>query len=90
MVVTMTDEQLQIVLNELFFDFEDNIFINDGVWPRKVNLVFAFADYIEAMKDAEIAYYLNTNQQKIIDRFRFLAKQGIEIWLKQNMKTLMI
>lgn len=90
MVVTMTDEQLQIVLNELFFDFEDNIFVNDGVWPRKVNLVFAFADYIEAMKDAEIAYYLNTNQQKLIDKFRLMARQGIETWLKQNMKTLMI
>ena len=86
----MTDEQLKIVLNELFFDFEDNIFVNDGVWPRKVNLVFAFSDYIEAMNDAEIAYYLSTNQQTVIDRFRFLARQGIETWLRQNMKTLMI
>ncbi len=86
----MTDEQLKIVLDELFFDFEDNIFVNDGVWPRNVNLIFAFSDYIEAMNDAEIAYYLSTNQQTTIDRFRLLARQGIETWLKQNMKTLMI
>lgn len=90
MVVTMTEEQLKIVLDELFFDFEENIFVNDGVWPRKVNLIFAFADYIEAMNDAEIAYYLSTNQQCIIDQFRLMARQGIEAWLKQNMKTLMI
>ena len=42
----MTDEQLTFILNTVFFDFEDNIFVNDGVWPRKVNLIFAFADYI--------------------------------------------
>lgn len=86
----MTDEQIKIVLDEIFFDFEENIFINNGVWPRKVNLVFAFSDYIEAMNDAEIAYYLNTNQQQVIDKFRLMARQGIEAWLKQNMKTLMI
>lgn len=86
----MTDEQLYIILDELFYDFEANIFINDGVWPRKANLIFAFSDYLEEMKDAEIALYLSTNDLKLIERFRFIARQGIEVWLKENMKTLMI
>lgn len=87
---TMTDDQLSIVLNELFFDFEDNIFVNDGVWPRKANLIFAFADYIEAMTNAEIAYYLETENPELIEKFRLTARRGIETWLKENMKTLMM
>ncbi len=86
----MTDEQLTFILNTVFFDFEDNIFVNDGVWPRKVNLIFAFADYIEEMTDAEIAYYLETENPKLIEKFRLTARKGIELWLKQNMKTLMM
>ncbi len=86
----MTDEYIHKVLTELFFDFEDNIFINNGIWPRKVNLVFAFSDYIEAMSDAEISVYLMTKSNDVINRFRYIARQGIEYWLKQNMKTLMI
>lgn len=86
----MTDERLKFILDEIFFDFEDNIFVNDGVWPRKVNLIFAFADYIEEMTDTEIAYYLETEDPKLIEKFRFVARQGIELWLKENMKTLMM
>ncbi len=86
----MTDERLKFILDEIFFDFEDNIFVNDGVWPRKVNLIFAFADYIEEMTDTEIAYYLETEDPKLIGKFRFVARQGIELWLKENMKTLMM
>ncbi len=86
----MTDEYIHKILTELFFNFEDNIFINDGIWPRKANLVFAFSDYIEAMPDAEIAAYLLTEDSKVIDKFRYIARQGIEHWLKDNMKTLMI
>ena len=44
----MTQQQINSILNALFWDFEQNKFINSGVWPYKVNLIFAFADYIEA------------------------------------------
>ena len=49
----MNDIQIKNILDELFFDFEENIFINNGIWPRKVNLVFAFADYIDELSDDE-------------------------------------
>ncbi len=86
----MYDDKINLLLTQLFFQFEENIFVNDGVWPRKVNLIFAFADYIENMKDAEIAYYLETENQSIINDFRLAARKGIEAWLKENMKTLMV
>ncbi len=86
----MDNKNLYNILNEIFFNFEENIFINNGVWPRKVNLIFAFLDYIEAMSDAQIADILATNDASLIDQFRIIAKQGIEKWLNDNMKTLMI
>ena len=42
------------------------------------------------MHDAEIALYIGSEADEDIKKFRDLARQGIEIWLKENMKTLMI
>ena len=89
-IKNLYNKNLYNILNEVFFDFEENIFVNNGVWPRKVNLIFAFLDYIEAMSDAQIADILATNDASLIDQFRIIAKQGIEKWLNDNMKTLMI
>jgi len=86
----MTDSEMRFILNELFFHFENHIFVNEGVWPRQANLIFAFSDYIEQMHDAEISLYIGTNDPQTINRFRHIARQGIEYWLKTNMKTLMI
>ena len=86
----MPDKEIFEILNWLFVNFEENIFINEGVWPRKVNLIFAFWDYIEDMTDLQISDILKTNDPNNIDKFRLMAKQGIEKWLNENMKTLMI
>ena len=86
----MSDKKIFEILNWLFIDFEENIFINDGVWPRKVNLIFAFWDYVESLSDLQISDILKTNNPSNIERFRLIAKQGIENWLNENMKTLMI
>lgn len=75
---------------KFFFNFEHRHFKNNGVWTRQVNLVFAFADYIESLSDEEIAEYLKSGNKKLIARFRFTAKQGIDKWLDENMKTLML
>lgn len=74
----MDNENFYNILNELFFSFEENIFVNNGIWPRKVNLIFAFWDYIETMSDAQIADILITDDVTKIEQFRFVAKQGIE------------
>ena len=59
------DNNFYNILNEIFFNFEENIFVNNGVWPRKVNLIFSFLDYIEALSDAQIADILTTNDANL-------------------------
>ena len=86
----MDNKNLYNILNEIFFNFEENIFVNNGAWPRKVNLIFAFLDYVETLTDAQIADILMTNDVSLIEQFRVIAKKGIEKWLNDNMKTLMI
>lgn len=90
MELIVNDKNLFNILNELFFNFEENIFVNNGVWPRKVNLIFAFSDYIEELSDKQIADILTTNDALLIEQFRITARKGIEKWLNDNMKTLMI
>lgn len=86
----MTNQELNNILNDVFFDFENNLFINEGCWPRKVNLIFAFADYIDTLSDEDIAEKLNSTDAFLIDKFRKTATKGIDLWLKENMKTLML
>ena len=86
----MNKQHIFEILDNLFYHFEIYIFVNDGVWPRKANLVFAFSDYIEEMTDAEIGLYISSQRKSDIDEFRLIARQGIENWLKENMKTLVI
>ena len=86
----MNKQNIYNILNNLFYGFENHIFVNNGVWPRNVNLVFAFSDYVEEMTDAEIGGYILSQKKEDIDEFRNIARQGIENWLKENMKTLVI
>ena len=86
----MNKQNINNILDNLFYSFENHMFVNNGVWPRNVNLVFAFSDYIEEMTDAEIALYILSQKKEDIDEFRNIARQGIENWLKENMKTLVI
>ena len=60
------------------------------MWPRKVNLIFSFWDYIEGLSDKQIADFIKTSSVERIENFRNIARQGIEKWLNENMKTLMI
>ena len=86
----MSNKTLNSLLDELFFYFEENIFENNGPWPRKVNLIFSFSDYIKSLSDEEIATFLENNEPQEIESFRKIACEGIDTWLKANMKTLML
>lgn len=86
----MTQDQLEYVLDALFWDFEQNKFINDGVWPYKVNLIFAFADYVDNLKIEDITPFAPENMSIDLDIIKQKAMQGINLWLEENMKTLMI
>ena len=88
----MTNTELNTILTRLFFDYEENHFENTGVWPRRVNLVFGFADYAAALKDWEIADLLGEDNDtpENIARFRQAADKGVSAWLEENRKTLLI
>ncbi len=86
----MTQQQINSILNALFWDFEQNKFINDGVWPYKVNLIFAFADYIETLKEEDVIPFVSEDIFLDVDLIKQKAQQGINLWLNENMKTLMI
>ncbi|MBR4106200.1 MAG: hypothetical protein IKK52_02735 [Alphaproteobacteria bacterium] len=86
----MTQQQINSILNALFWDFEQNKFINSGVWPYKVNLIFAFADYIEALKEEDVIPFVSEDIFLDVDLIKQKAQQGINLWLNENMKTLMM
>jgi len=86
----MTQHQLQYILDALFWDFEQNKFVNDGVWPRQVNLIFAFADYIETLSKQDVLPFVREDMFLDIDLIKKHAMKGINLWLNENMKTLMM
>ena len=86
----MTKEQLHYILDALFYNFEQNIFVNDGVWPRQANLIFAFADYIDNLQEEDVLAFLPKDVQFDLESIKHAAMEGINLWLNENMKTLMM
>lgn len=74
-------------IDNLFWSFEQNQFIYQGIYPYQTELVFAFADYIEKMSDAELQDLLpNLNPQKV----KKIVSIGTDKWLCKNAKTMLI
>jgi len=86
----MKQYQIQYILDALFWDFEQNKFVNDGVWPRAVNLIFAFADYVDQLSEEDVLPFVPDDMFLDINLIKQKAMQGINLWLDENMKTLMI
>lgn len=83
-------KKINDIANEIFWYFEENIFENCGSYPRNTNLIFAFADYMDAMSDDEITQYLKLCDSKDVACFRQIIKDGINAWLKYNVKTMIL
>lgn len=86
----MYQQQINSILNALFWNFEQHKFVNDGVWPYQVNLIFAFADYIETLKEDDVLPFVSESTFIDLELIKEKARQGIDLWLNDNMKTLMI
>lgn len=56
----MDNKQLKQKANELWYFFENNIFINDGKFSYNTNLVFAFADYVEELTNIDLLEFLQS------------------------------
>jgi hypothetical protein len=52
-----------------------------------MNTVLEFCDYINALKDWELADELGTDDLDEVERFRRFTNQGIDHWL-QTIKTI--
>lgn len=73
--------------NEMLVWFEIKKFKNGLSYLRKVNLALEFCDYINALKDWELAYELGTDDLEEVEQFRRFTNQRIDEWLP-NVKTL--
>lgn len=90
-----------IKADQLFAWFEQNKFVNSGVYPRNTNLVFAFADFIDSLSDDKLLEILNFDNDILVnnkteasqievEHFRSIVKEGIDSWLRYNAKTMAI
>lgn len=75
--------------DNLFWWFESNLFKNEGNYPRRTNLIFEFAEWIDNLDDDALAEHLDLfADYKDIDDVLKAARQarkeilsGIDIWL---------
>lgn len=95
----MTEELKQDMLHtidtkvrydNLFWWFENNLFKNEGNYPRATNLVFEFSDWLENVDGSELAERLGLYADfKDVDDVENAANQareemmrGIDNWLE--------
>ncbi len=86
----MDDKQLKQKANELWYFFENNIFINDGKFSYNTNLVFAFSDYIEELTNIDLLEFLQSEDEQDSLKFRKMLQEGINNWLDDFAKTFAI
>lgn len=86
----MKNKNISITLDRIFMDFAENKFTDDGVWTRKVNLILAFADYIQGISKKEMRRFTPRGAKISLKCLKKAADEGINRWLKDNMKTMMI
>lgn len=76
--------------DNLFWWFENNLFKNEGNYPRATNLVFEFSDWLEKVDGSELAERLGLYADfKDVDDVENAANQareemmrGIDNWLR--------
>jgi hypothetical protein len=73
--------------NEMLVWFEINKFQDELSYSKGMNTVLEFCDYINALKDWELADELGTDDLDEVERFRRFTNQGIDHWL-QTIKTI--
>lgn len=72
--------------DSIFYWYEQHVFENDGVWPRNVNLVFGFADWIESVPDTILSSMANAED---VNTVRKDLRLGVDTWIKENHKNIM-
>ena len=73
--------------NEMLVWFEINKFQDELSYSRKVNLALEFCDYIDSLKDWELADELETDSFDDVEQFRRFINQDADKWLA-DIKTI--
>lgn len=75
------------IANDLLYRFEAELFQNDGVYSRNVNLVLAFDEYVRCLSDSDIAEIVGS--EEMVAAFRSMIDTGVDAWLDAcSLKTL--
>ena len=77
-------------IDNLFWWFEENLFKNEGDYPRQTNLVLEFADYVDDASDFELAERLDLYKEykddeealEVVRHIRTEILNGIDKWLE--------
>ncbi|MBQ8676855.1 MAG: hypothetical protein IJ529_00100 [Alphaproteobacteria bacterium] len=85
----MNNKNINKTLNKLFNDFAANRFVDEGTWPRRVNLVLAFADYVEQINKKQMRKFAPKGAKISLKALKRAADEGINRWLEDNAKTLL-
>ena len=95
----MTEELKQDMLHtidtkvryyNLFWWFENNLFKNEGNYPRNTNLVFEFDDWVRKVDKSELAerlgfysdYKDTDDAEKRAEQARIEMLNGVDMWLE--------
>ena len=73
--------------NEMLVWFEISKFKDELSYSKGMNTILEFCDYINALKDWELADELGTDDFDEVEQFRRFTNQGIDKWL-QTIKTI--
>ena len=95
----MTEELKQDMLHtidtkvrydNLFWWFENNLFKNEGNYPRNTNLVFEFDDWVRKVDKSELAarlgfysdYKDTDDAEKRAEQARIEMLNGVDMWVR--------
>ena len=87
----VTDNELKLKADKLFWIFEELIFENSGNYPRKTNLILEFSEFILNATKEELEKYIDfTSEDEVLELKKYI-NQGIDAWLDNGIiKTLLI
>jgi len=86
----MTKSEFTDKADQLFWQYEREKFEYSGRYCYMTELIFRFADYVDELKDEELLEFLASEDKAKAGQFRCLLQKGIDRWLQDNAKTMLI
>jgi len=85
------NKELKLKADKLFYIFEDNLFQNNGNYPRRTNLILEFSEYIINASKEELEKYITFNSDEEFLMLKKCINSGIDKWLDNGeIKTMLL